>query len=89
MIKGFSTVLSSRGGEKMSQFFSTYSILLQYPSFFSSTRLQVYQKELEEVRGRDNFIMKEIRVDTMKRNVELLDRLTSQFHQAKEELQVN
>ncbi|KAK4323557.1 hypothetical protein Pmani_005754 [Petrolisthes manimaculis] len=51
--------------------------------------LQVYQKELEEVRGRDNFIMKEIRVDTMKRNVELLDRLTSQLHQAKEELQAS
>ncbi|XP_063858635.1 dynein axonemal heavy chain 3-like isoform X1 [Scylla paramamosain] len=49
--------------------------------------LQIYHKELEDLRSRDNFIMKEIRVDTMKRNVEMLDRLTTQLHEAKEELQ--
>ncbi|XP_063587791.1 dynein axonemal heavy chain 3-like [Penaeus indicus] len=49
--------------------------------------LTVYHKELEDLRGRDNFIMKEIRVDTMKRNVELLDRLTTQLQDAKAELQ--
>ncbi|XP_069947362.1 dynein axonemal heavy chain 3-like [Cherax quadricarinatus] len=49
--------------------------------------LQVYNKELEDLRGRDNFIMKEIRVDTMKRNVEMLERLTTQFQEARAELQ--
>lgn len=51
-------------------------------------RLQIYHKELEDLRSRDNFIMKEIRVDTMKRNVEMLDRLTTQLQEAKEELRV-
>lgn len=40
------------------------------------------------MRSRDNFIMKEIRVDTMKRNVETLDRLTIQLEEAMKELQV-
>lgn len=40
------------------------------------------------MRSRDNFIMKEIRVDTMKRNVETLDRLTIQLEEAMMELQV-
>ncbi|KAK7080889.1 Dynein heavy chain 3, axonemal, partial [Halocaridina rubra] len=48
--------------------------------------LQQYNKELEDLRGRDNFIMKEIRVDTMKKNVEMLDRLTKQFQDAKNDL---
>ncbi|XP_066944541.1 dynein axonemal heavy chain 3-like [Macrobrachium rosenbergii] len=48
--------------------------------------LQQYNKELDDLKGRDNFIMKEIRVDTMKKNVEMLDRLTRQFQNAKAEL---
>lgn len=40
------------------------------------------------MRSRDNFIMKEIRVDTMKRNVETLDHLTVQLQEAMKELQV-
>ncbi|XP_050716714.1 dynein axonemal heavy chain 3-like isoform X3 [Eriocheir sinensis] len=49
--------------------------------------LQVHHRELEDMRSRDNFIMKEIRVDTMKRNVETLDRLTVQLQEAMNELQ--
>lgn len=63
----------------------TYHIL---KCVFLFIRLQIHNKELEDMRSRDNFIMKEIRVDTMKRNVETLDRLTIQLQEAMKELQV-
>ena len=50
--------------------------------------MSVHNKELEDLKSRDNFVMKEIRMDTMKKNVDTLDRLTEQLQQARLELQV-
>ena len=55
----------------------------------SFCRLTAYLRELEELKSRDNFSMKEIRVETMKRNVEVLDKLTVNLQAAKTELQVS
>ncbi|KAB7496626.1 Dynein heavy chain 3, axonemal [Armadillidium nasatum] len=49
--------------------------------------LTVHSKELEDLRSRENFSMKEIRMETMKRNVDFLDKLSHQLHKAKTELQ--
>ncbi|CAL4098707.1 unnamed protein product, partial [Meganyctiphanes norvegica] len=62
------------------------SALKQRVAEFEKT-LSGFNKELEGLRMRDSFSMKEIRVDTMKRNVEMLDRLTTQLQEAKNELQ--
>lgn len=50
--------------------------------------LLIYNKELEDLKLRENFSMKEIRLETMKKNVELLDKLTYHLQNAKKELQV-
>ncbi|XP_047736646.1 dynein axonemal heavy chain 3-like [Hyalella azteca] len=51
-------------------------------------QLNVYLKELEDLKNRDNFSLKEIRVDTMRRNVDTLDKLSSQLKNAKAEMQL-